>query len=267
MIYIYQDTPSVLNNWTKGNGFLLLPNHLISQFLVVNLNKYGIFKAKDEILKLVESDKKNISIAEIEEHFSTKEYIDIYSKPNKGQTELLFRKTVENISEGLDIYCSLDAFVLFIEWAKDNYEEFNEEIYFEGEVEEIIQCYGETKVKSITLNNLDKLIKLFCFFYGSKTTKNNISKISRFQTKLTKFDLTLFNVLEEIHEIIESIYKDSYQSLPANNIFNKVLEMLENLMFLNGNFYAEENTAFNVIHPTDEIIEIHKNNFKQMLGL
>jgi len=266
MIYIYDTTEEVLLNWTSGDGLLLMPNKSVSQFIVKNLDKYGILIAKEEVIKLINSKKKNISISQIEEFFSNKEYLDIYSKPNRGQTQQLFSKTVENINEGRDIYCSIDAFVLFIEWAKENYPEFDQEIYYEGEPENIIQTYGYTKVKSITLNNLDRLLKLFCLFYGKEITKKNIFLISDFQKKLISLNFSFYDKLEEVKEIIENKHQENMESLPTNNIFNKILEMLENLELIQNNFSINEDLKLKVLIPSDNLIEKYNEDFKNMLG-
>ena len=266
MIYIYDTTEEVLTNWTSGEGLLLMPNKSVSQFIVKNLDKYGILRAKDEVLKLVNSKKKNISISQIKEYFTDEAYLDIYSKPNRGQTEQLFNKTVENISEGRDIYCSTDAFVLFIEWAKDSYPDFDEEIYYEGKPDDIINSYGNTKIRPITLNNLDRLIKLFCLFYGKSIPKEDIYLISDFQKKAISLDMTFFNDLRKVISIVENKYDEHKETLPSNNIFNKILEMLENLELIEDNFSVNEELKLKVLVPSESLIEEYSLNFKNMLG-
>lgn len=266
MIYIYGDTMEVLSNWTaEKDGLLLLPNKSVSSFIVKSLDKYGILRAKEEVLNLVEK-KKNVSISQIEDVFADKHYLDIYSKPNRGQTELLFKKTVENISEGRDIYCSIDAFVLFMEWAKDNYSEMDQEIYYEGSPEDIISSYGDVKLKPITLNNLDKLLKLFCLFYGKSIPKEDIFLISEFQYKLIEMNFKFFNDLDEVISIVDNKFSEHKETLPANNIFNKILEMLENLKMIENDYYTDENISLKVLFPTKEIIDRYSKEFENMLG-
>lgn len=266
MIYIYRDTQEVLLNWTSNDGLLLMPNKSVSSFIVKSLDKYGILRAKEEVMKLINSNKKNISISQIEEYFTDNAYLDIYSKPNRGQLEQLFNKTVTNISEGRDIYCSIDGFVLFIEWAKDNYSEFDQKIYYDGNPEDIFNGYGETKIKPITLNNLDKLIKLFCLFYGKSIPKEDIYLISDFQNKITELDLIFFEELSQVIQIITTKYEEHKEELPSNNIFNKILEMLENLELIKDNFSIKEDVKLKVLVPSKEIKEKYSTDFKELLG-
>jgi len=265
MILIYDDKEEVFENWYHGEGLLLLPDQSISPFIVKNLHKYSILKADDRILRMIDSDKKNISINELDDLFKEEAYFDIYTKPNRGQLDQLFKKTVDNITQNIDVYCTIDAFVLFIEWAKDNYKEFEEEVYYSGDNENIINGYGKAKVKQITLNNLDKLLKLFCLFYGRTIPSRDIQFISNFQRKLSSLDLTFFKELHETIKIVDKKFDESREKLPPNNIFNKILEMLENLERLDNNFEVNKELKLNVLIPKKELMNQYSNDFRKML--
>jgi hypothetical protein len=230
----------------------------------------GIVTANPKVLNLVNNVKnKNISIEKIKDLLSYKELSDIYSKPNKGQLDKLFLKTLDNISEGRDIYCTISSFTLFLEWAVINYPQFDEEIFYEGDIENIFEAYSAEKSKSITLRSLERTLKLFSMFYGKELKKTEVKEISIFQYNLIDGNIEeVFNQGKKIKKIVEEKKREKENSISTVNIFNKILEFLDILESLSTDDYKrEEKNSFIILSPSDKRKQEYKEEFKKMLGL
>lgn len=269
MFFIYNETPEVLENWHPQEGLLLLPSESVFSFLVKNLDKFGVVKANKEILEMIDNPRiKNISIEKVKSFLSSEHLADVYSKPNKGQLDKLFIKTVENISEARDIYCTPEAFALFIEWSNNNNFEFDEEVVYEGDYENIVNAYASQKSKSITPMSLERIIKLFSMFYGKKMEKKDIQILSKFQYFLIDGNTSeIFKNIEKVKKIVENNYEEFGKDLNSCNIFNKILDLLEIMEDLSQDEYIEEKDMFLVLKPSKKRKMIHKESFKRILGL
>lgn len=269
MFFIYDETPEVLKNWNPEEGLLLLPSESVFSFMVKNLDKMGVVKANQEIIDMIENPRiKSISIEKIKSYLSSDHLTDIYSKPNKGQLDKLFLKTLDNISEGRDIYTTPEAFALFMEWCNKNYPDFDEEVFYEGDVDNIFTAYANQKSKSITLMSLERILKLFSMFYGKKMDKKDIKHLSKFQYDLIDGNTEeIFKSLSTIKNIVINIYEKHGKELNSCNIFNKILDLLDVLEDLSKDEYLKEKDVFLVLKPSEKRKEFHKTFFKNMLGL
>ena len=269
MFYIYNSTPEVLENWKKEDGLLLLPSESVFTFLVNSLDKFGVLKTENSIKELIDNKHiKNISIDKVKNVLNQEEMSDVFSKPNKGQLDHLFYKTVENIGEARDIYCTTDSFALFIYWCSQGNYNFDEEIYFEGDIEAIFNAFANQMNKSISLKSLERLLKLFSMFYGKKIDRRKNKDISKFQYLLLSDnnEETIFKKAKYIKRIIEDLHKKEKENLSSCNIFNKVIEMLDTLIQLEQN-YSKGGKEFIILFPKDEVKERSKTQFKNILGL
>lgn len=252
-IYISENAQEAFAKKTKNKDAVLLgdPVTFVSNFLLGNLNKFGIIPFHQEIINLMEYQK-NIHVHKIHELIKTP-LLRAITRHRKNNVEGILNDALIALQNGGDVITTPEGGVLLMEYLSDrghSAESLSIDIETNLLVSEMMEMYNNIKHPSFYPIALERLLKLFSLFFNKNLKSEEKKLIGKFQIELLNLKEEPITVsLGDIKKIVAS-QKEIATNVQNVNIFDKIEEEIEIL----ESILKEETTS--VIVTDDEFIEM-----------
>jgi len=204
----------------KGS-ILMEPSLFSSNFFIRSADKFGIYDVPAEILHLADNQA-NIhhhALQGLEPYF-----VQMVARPIFNNKEKIFEKAAETLAHDEDLYATPGGASLFLKWIKESGQEIELNISSEFTLEDLSSEYSNLQNRDSIPYALERLIKIWFFFYGKKVSKQHTRLAGFLQEKiLQKKYLNLEIEAEKLYDVVKNIRDNETNPLPSNNIFNKLL--------------------------------------------
>jgi len=266
MLVVTSDSEQVLRQRGRNDGVLIEPSCYINNFLVRSLDKFGVVAGPHEVLEKIEKyPNANIPLSQIPGPTLKR----IFARPDFGNTESLFNATIEQLKSGDSVYTTPGAAGMLMKYIVDN--EIETDFFFnlQVEIEEIHNSFAEKNNKPFIPIGFERLLKLFSIFYG-REIKNKIKFVSAVQLNMIDADKGDISFIKrtnfkDLKDIVLSVYENHKEEFSSNNVFNKLLEDINNIMRYKKDLVATYEGETLIILPSKELIEKDKQVMKQIL--
>jgi hypothetical protein len=224
MMTVYKNDGHCFKN-KGGSGILLAnPNKFSSVFLYKNIKKFGILAFPNKIKEL-DLNNRSSHVFKIRPHMK-KALVDVFTK---NQIEVFDEICEEVFLNEKKVFATPEGFLMYVMWLKKENKAFHFDVDILISDEQLKKTFSKLKGIKFIPFSLERLLKLFSFFYNSKLNQTDIKFISNFQFNLIKRNFTLDGFSkEDLFRLEDIINSTKNNHLPNLNLHNKIVEMIYN---------------------------------------
>ena len=254
MIYIAENAQEAFARKSKNKDAVLVgdPTTFVSNFLLGNLNKFGIIPFHQEIINLMEFQK-NIHVHKIHELIKAP-LLRAITRHRKNNVENILNDALVALKNGQDVITTPEGGVLLLECMNDkghSADSLSINIETNVMVSELMEIYNNMKNPSFYPIALERLLKLFSLFYNKNLETDEKKLIGKLQVELLNLKEQPISVsLEDIKKILSS-QKEIASNIQNVNIFDKIEEEIEILESM-----LEEDFTSVIVTNNDEFLEM-----------
>lgn len=260
----------VFKNKMPEDGIIIEPSRFINNFIFKSINKFGVLKAPDNILSMINLfPERSLSVDLLKDYESPLK--GVFVRPNYDNMNELFMNAKKKLETSNEVFATPVATALFLEWLIKENIEININLNLQVELETIYNEYAKERNKIFVPIVTERLLKLFSIFYRGEIKKET-KFFSAIQLNLLdtekKNDLSFIKKsnFKDIIKIIERIKEKHKGEFSSNNIFNKLLEDLHTVQDLKRKGYKKEIIKNSIVlEPIKESLEKSKEDFKAII--
>lgn len=247
-----------------NNGSILMePSLFSSNFFIRSADKFGIYDVPAEILHLADNQ------ANIHHHALNgldPYFVEMVARPIFNNKEKIFEKAINTLQNDGDLYATPGGASLFLKWLKESCQEVELNISSEFTLEDLSLEYAKLENRDSIPYALERLIKIWFFFYGKKVSRQDTRLAGFLQENIIQKKYENLEIeADKFYSIVKKTRDNETNQLPSNNIFNKLLEELYifSNALKNGEIISDD---FDIIKVGIEKINIDKQKYQALFA-